>query len=66
MTDFGKNLKGILDDRGISQRWLADAANTQEATISRYITGVNKSSRLTSIVVTMATNMTIMKWFANW
>lgn len=46
MTDFGKNLKRILDDRGISQRWLADAANTQEATISRYITGVNKSSRL--------------------
>ena len=45
-TDFGKILKNILDERGISQKWLADAADTKEATISRYVTGVNKSSRL--------------------
>lgn len=46
MTDFGRILKQTLDDRGISQKWLADAAETKEATISRYVTGVNKSSRL--------------------
>lgn len=45
-TDFGKILKSVLDERGISQKWLADAADTKEATISRYVTGVNKSSRL--------------------
>lgn len=46
MTDFGNILKNLLDERGISQKWLADAAFTKEATISRYVTGVNKSSRL--------------------
>ena len=46
MTDFGRILKQTLDDRGISQKWLADAAETKEATISRYVNGVNKSSRL--------------------
>lgn len=46
MTDFGTILKNLLDERGISQKWLADAAETKEATISRYVTGVNKSSRL--------------------
>ena len=46
MADFGRILKQTLDERGISQKWLADAAGTKEATISRYVTGVNKSSRL--------------------
>lgn len=46
MNDFGTILKNLLDERGISQKWLADAAETKEATISRYVTGVNKSSRL--------------------
>ena len=46
MIDFGDTLKQLLDERGISQRWLADAAGTKEATISRYVNGVNKSSRL--------------------
>ena len=40
---FGKILEQVLSDRGITQRWLADASNTTEATISRYIHGVNKS-----------------------
>lgn len=50
MTDFGTILKRLLEERGISQKWLADAANTKEATISRYVTGVNKSSRLDILV----------------
>lgn len=49
-TDFGSILKQLLDERGISQKWLADAAETKEATISRYVTGVNKSSRLDILV----------------
>lgn len=53
MTEFGKILKNLLDERGISQKWLADAASTKEATISRYVNGVNKSSRL-DILVKMA------------
>lgn len=50
MTDFGIILKNLLEERGISQKWLADAAFTKEATISRYVTGVNKSSRLDILV----------------
>lgn len=46
MSNFGKILKTILDDRGISQKWLADAANTKEATISRYINGKNNPAVL--------------------
>lgn len=43
---FGEILKTHLEDRGISQRWLADAAHTKEATISRYVNGVNQSARM--------------------
>lgn len=50
MTEFGSILKNLLEERGISQKWLADAASTKEATISRYVTGVNKSSRLDILV----------------
>lgn len=50
MTEFGFILKNLLEERGISQKWLADAASTKEATISRYVTGVNKSSRLDILV----------------
>jgi len=41
MSNFGKILKAVIDDRGISQKWLADAAKTKEATISRYVNGKN-------------------------
>lgn len=50
MTEFGDILKQTLEERGISQKWLADAAETKEATISRYVNGVNKSSRLDILV----------------
>ena len=58
MTDFGYRLKQTLDDRGISQKWLADAAGTKEATISRYINGVNKSSRI-DILAKIATALNV-------
>lgn len=50
MTDFARILKQTLEERGITQKWLADAACTKEATISRYITGVNKSPNVEILV----------------
>ena len=49
-VEFGEILKQTLEERGINQKWLADAADTKEATISRYINGVNKSARLDILV----------------
>lgn len=39
---FSKILKALMDSRGISQKWLADEANTTEATISRYVNGLHQ------------------------
>lgn len=50
MTDFQRNLQYLIDSRGITQRWLADAANTKEATISRYLKGVNLSPNVEILV----------------
>lgn len=50
MTEFARILKQTLDERGITQKWLADAADTKEATISRYITGVNKSPNVEILI----------------
>lgn len=50
MTEFAKILKRTLDERGSTQKWLADAADTKEATISRYITGVNKSPNVKILI----------------
>lgn len=50
MAEFGEILKQTLEERGINQKWLADSANTKEATISRYINKVNKSARLDILV----------------
>ena len=50
MAELSNRLKKIIEERGISQKWLADATDTKEATISRYINGVNKSSRVDILV----------------
>ena len=42
MINFSENLSQIMKARGINQKWLADAANITEATISRYVNGVHK------------------------
>lgn len=39
---FSKRLAIALDIRGCSQKWLAEKANTTEATISRYMQSVNR------------------------
>lgn len=46
MTIFSRRLKQTLNDRGVNQRWLSDATGAKEATISRYIKGVNKSPNI--------------------
>ena len=50
---FGDNLRDILKECGYTQRDLADAVNTTEATISRYI---NKQRMPT---LKMAINMSL-------
>lgn len=42
MADFSTRLKDIIEAKGISQSWLAEKAETTEATISRYVAGVHK------------------------
>lgn len=42
MADFSTRLKDIIEAKGISQAWLAEQAETTEATISRYVSGVHK------------------------
>jgi len=41
MSIFSERLKASIDMRGVTQRWLAEKANTTEATVSRYIKEVN-------------------------
>ena len=41
MENFSVILRQTLEDRGITQKFLADKAGTTEATISRYILGRN-------------------------
>ena len=35
MADFSTRLRDIIESKGISQAWLAEKAETTEATISR-------------------------------
>lgn len=46
MSMFSQRLKETIISRGVSQKWLADRANTTEATISRYIKEVNSPAIL--------------------
>lgn len=39
MTDFSSRLTEAIEIRGVTQKWLADEAETTEATISRYLHG---------------------------
>ena len=49
---FSTILRELLSSRGISQKWLADEAETTEATISRYMAG--KTQPEINIVVKIA------------
>ena len=40
--DFGRKIKKIMKQRGITQSWLAQKTGATEATLSRYINGNRK------------------------
>ncbi len=42
MADFSTRLRDIVEQKGVSQNWLAEQAQTTEATISRYMSGIHK------------------------
>lgn len=42
ISDFGRKVKHIMKQRGISQSWLAKKTGTTEATLSRYINNSRK------------------------
>jgi len=42
MADFSTRLRDIVEAKGVTQAWLAEKADTTEATISRYMAGVHK------------------------
>ena len=44
MSKFNDNLRSVMKQRGISQKWLAEHSGLTEATISRYINSVNVPS----------------------
>ena len=46
MSIFSQRLKDTINKRGVSQKWVAEKANTTEATISRYIKEVNSPAIL--------------------
>ena len=46
MSIFARRLKDTINMKGVSQKWLAEKANTTEATISRYIKEVNSPAVL--------------------
>ena len=49
IDNFSNRLLAAIEYRGVSQKWLADNANTTEATISRYVN--NKASPSILIVL---------------
>ena len=49
MSEFGEILKRTIERRGVTQRWVAENANTTEATISRYTSKLHKPPILDTI-----------------
>lgn len=52
-----ENLRTIIRQRGVTQAWLAEKADTTEATVSRYLTGVH-SPRI-ELIAKMATALNV-------
>ena len=52
MSDMGRIIRNILEERNISQKWLADKIGITPATLSRWITGENEPATLDAIVNT--------------
>ena len=50
MQSFSNILYNLLKQKGISQRMLAEMANTTEATISRYLTNARRMPRADLVI----------------
>lgn len=50
MYDFTARFKQVVDESGLLHNQIAEAADTTEATISRYYNGTNKSPRINILV----------------
>lgn len=48
---FARQLKSLIESKGLSQRILADRINTTEATISRYTAGVRTPNIETAVEI---------------
>lgn len=59
MLTFSENLRHLIESRGINQKWLADEANTTEATISRYIHGIHKPKLELVVDIARALNVSV-------
>ena len=56
---FSDILKGLLESRGVSQKWLSVEAETTEATISRYVSGNNQPEILIVMRVAKALDVSV-------
>ncbi|EGO62126.1 helix-turn-helix domain-containing protein [Acetonema longum] len=59
MFTFSENLKNIMTIRGVNQKWLANATNTTEATISRYINKVHKPNSKLIVKIAEALDVSV-------
>lgn len=59
MADFSTKLRDIIEARGVSQAWLAEQAETTEATISRYLSGIHKPNLDIVAKIAKALNVSI-------
>lgn len=55
-TIFGKNLKLALVDNGITQKQLAEHLKTTQATVSRWIKGINEPDLATFLKICLFLN----------
>ena len=54
MSEFSDRLSALISEKGISQRTLAELAETTEATISRYISGQRAPKAITAVKIATA------------
>lgn len=59
MADFSTRLHDIIEARGVTQAWLAQKAQTTEATVSRYMSGVHKPNLDVVARIAKALNVSI-------
>lgn len=59
MADFSTRLRDIVEARGVTQNWLAEKAQTTEATISRYMQGIHKPNLDVVARIAKALNVSI-------